>query len=161
MSTFTESQHPRGQAGRFTEKAKPGAGVSLAGPPGEQAPGLGHLSQAVQDSNRECQDALRHTETLSAGVCAELVSAHYPAATGLVLEPSDQGFFWSGEAILDRAGGEVGSLGEEELLDTDEDLALSNLNCFKSYPYISQDAQGQWAMDLEAARSATPALAQP
>src|SRR5699024_6094024 len=33
MSTFTETQHPRGQAGKFTTKAKPGAGVSLADAP--------------------------------------------------------------------------------------------------------------------------------
>src|SRR5699024_823241 len=32
MSTFTESQHPRGQAGKFRAKAKSGAGVSLADP---------------------------------------------------------------------------------------------------------------------------------
>lgn len=161
MSIFTESQHPRGQAGKFTTKTKPGAGVGLSRPADGLASDAGRLSRAVQDSNRQCQDALGRVEALSAGVCAQLVSGYYPDAAHLVLEPSDQGFFWSGEAILDRAGGEVGSLGEEELLDTDEDLALSNLNCFKSYPYISQDAQGQWAMDLEAARSATPALAQP
>lgn len=89
------------QTGKFTTKAKPGAGANLAGPPGDQAPGLGYLSQAVQDSNRECHDALRYTEALSAGVCAQLVSAHYSAATGLVVEPSDQGDFWAGEAILD------------------------------------------------------------
>src|SRR5699024_5362279 len=48
MSTFTESQHPRGQAGKFTTKAKAGAGVALDvyEPPAEPAddaePGLFH-----------------------------------------------------------------------------------------------------------------------
>jgi|SRR5699024_7590892 len=50
MSTFTEGQHPRGQAGKFTTKDKAGAGVSLAEP--EQAgrcqPEAARIAEAVQ-----------------------------------------------------------------------------------------------------------------
>lgn len=42
MSTFTEGLHPRGQAGKFTAKAKRGAGVSLGAPEDEA---IAHVEQ--------------------------------------------------------------------------------------------------------------------
>src|SRR5699024_3738123 len=50
MSIFNESQHPRGRAGKFTAKTKPGAGVSL-GPPGEAA-GQGSLCEQTMTATR-------------------------------------------------------------------------------------------------------------
>lgn len=53
MSTFTESQHPRGQAGKFTTKAKAGAGVALdvyeppPEPAGDAEPGLFHAADGT------------------------------------------------------------------------------------------------------------------
>src|SRR5699024_3139667 len=47
MSTFTETQHPRGQAGKFTTKAKPGAGVSLADPEPRPTPPTARVEEAA------------------------------------------------------------------------------------------------------------------
>lgn len=50
MSTFDESRHPRGRAGKFAAKTKPGAGVSL-GPPG-QAASQGSLCEQTMTATR-------------------------------------------------------------------------------------------------------------
>lgn len=91
-------------------------------------------------------------ERMSAGLVAQVVRERYPDARYVILEPSDQGDYWIGDEIV---GDDRENIGEWEDIAEDyesEEVALSNFDSEKSYPFIVPVVAGRTCyFDLDAA----------
>jgi len=144
MNTFNEGQHPRGQAGKFTTKTKAGAGVSLDS--GDSKPAEQYGVRPVPATVSELQpgdeiwyldgnqivDRTEHVTDQDTGRPmvalyargADAPRMHAPASPVLLVRPETPD---DGPAVIPAPTrqnitiGQVGQIGEIELLGTIED----------------------------------------
>src|SRR5699024_4337570 len=90
MSTFDEGLHPRGQAGKFTQKAKAGAGIGLADVPDAGIRAARAASERL--SAMESAGAADPTATtaVAAHGLAALVRDEFPQASAILTGQCDE-----------------------------------------------------------------------
>src|SRR5699024_4972623 len=149
MSTFDEGLHPRGQAGKFTQKAKAGAGIGLADVPDAGIRAARAASERL--SAMESAGAADPTATTAVAAygLAALVRDEFPRADHIVTGECDEPDCTEQHVLtfMDANGYDVGQLldmtpgGEDMAIELAGSIHLGTTEACKDGGYSIYDAR--------------------